>query len=236
MLACRFNYETTALEIETWTPGPWSLPVVALATRLEGSGWSMRFPEPEAQLVSMGMRAVDAINLYEIDLTIAIALANPVELRWVSDPGQSYALLRTAFDDRWAFEGIEQAAWSDLWLGRDIDREISGIAYLDAVPIGFILAEDIDYPIGSAVASQRFYRSFALLPAFRRRGLALRLYQTSLLRAQAAGVASARWVCFASNAPIARLMDRLGARVIESQPFYRGQLPLTGGNWGEISA
>jgi|GEM_PF-5308180 len=229
MLACRFNSATTALEIESWTPGPWQVPIAPRATRLEGSGWAIQVPNLVAAMAAIGLAQVESCSLYGID--ISIAEQRPVcEMRWEPDPKVSYDLFKATFTDRWTTEGCDFDSWKQLWTNNLIDQSVSGIGYHAGIAFGLILAER------SAADPQggRFYRTFGIVPEARGLGMGLRLYQSSLHRAGLAGARHAQWVCFASNQPIAKLMDRLGARVIESQPFFRGSLPFTGGSSGDI--
>lgn len=232
MLQTRLNPATGALEIESWTAGPWHCPAPAGATRLEGVGWALDPAIDPQSWRDLGLVVVDSVLLYEIGLPLMFEPSTePLpQLRWIEDPAESYRLFQRAFADRWQQEGCDSTQWAKLWSSSLVDRESSGVAYMADRPVGFILSEVLAAdPVGG-----RFYRSFGLLPESAGQGLGLALYRQSLERAAEKGVSVARWVTLRSNARIHRLMKHLGAAVIEESPLWQGALPLPDGDAGVL--
>lgn len=232
MLQTRFNPATGALEIASWTAGPWQCPVPAGATRLEGVGWALDPAIDPRSFRDLGLVVVDFVLLYEIRLPLVLKPSSePLpQFRWIEDPAESYRLFQRAFADRWQQEGCDSTQWAELWTSSLVDRESSGVAYMADLPVGFILSE----VLAADPVRGRFYRTFGLVPESHGQGLGLGLYRSSLQAAASAGATSARWVTLRSNARIHRLMKHLGAAVIDESPFWQGALPLAGGDAGVL--
>lgn len=217
MLTLSYNAATDCRQIESWTPGPWTLPA-GPGSRISGVSSMLDLPDPGQALRALGLHPVDEIVFWRI---VPAAGPEMIGLRWPDDPAMTYSLFRESFAELWLREGVTAEAWTALWADPDCIRELSGVAEVQGEAAGFILAQQ-----PRAQGAPVVYRTFGIHPAHRGRGLGLAVYQTSLARAARVGLTEAHWVTFASNAAISRLMDRLNAEITCRTTYWEATAPF----------